>query len=304
MRIALLFALLTLSPAIAQAAESCAPPRLLDTIQMTRGAHGAVDMAPVRVNGTAENFIFDTGGFYSQVSPATAAALHLPVHPSGRILYDVRGTASRNQAEADSFALGTSNHAHMMLQLSPNIGAFEGEPIDGLLALDMLGGADLDIDFGADILKLFAPDHCPGTGVTWGPPAMAAVPIARNSGYITVQVVLGGHAIEAILDTGASDTALTEDAARKIFGLVPGDTATPRYGELNGAPGLPTYIHYFPSLTFGQVDVGEPGVLVIPQGTRNRLDVSGLVIGMDVLRHLHVYMAMAEHKMYVTPASQ
>ena len=307
MRAACVLAVLAaLPPGIARA-ENCALPKLINQVQMSRAGHGEVDLIPVTVNGTTENFIFDTGGFFSQIGPAAAASLHLPVQTGGRELYDVRGTISRDEAVADSFTLGQVTLAHVALQLSPNVGAFDGSPIDGILALDMLSGADAELDFGSDTLKLFSADHCPGVGVTWKPPATAIVPIVLARNHITVPVMLDGHEFQAVIDTGASDTALTETAAKRIFGLTPGDANTQRYGELNGDPALPTYIHWFKALTFGQVSVGEPGVLVIPDDksrARQDLAIPDLILGMDVLRNLHIYLAMDERKMYVTPASQ
>jgi hypothetical protein len=309
MRTVFLFALLAALPPSIANAQDCPLPRMLNQVQMSRAGHGEVDLIPVTVNGTPENFIFDTGGFFSQIGPAAAASLHLPVQPGGRELYDVRGVISRDEAVADSFTLGQVTREYVTLQLSPNVGAFDGSPIDGLLALDMLSGADADLDFGADTLKLFSEDHCPGKVIYWQPPAMATAPITLARNHITVPVMLDGHQFNAVIDTGASDTSLTQAAAKRVFGLTPGDANTPRYGELNGDPALPTYIHWFKNLTFGQVSVGEPGVLVIPDdqsrdAAREPLAIPDLILGMDILRNLHIYLAMGEKKIYVTPASQ
>src|SRR5580698_4549728 len=159
MRAVFFLAVVALTPALARA-EECPPPKLLNQVQMSRAGHGEVDLIPVTVNGVAENFIFDTGGFVSQIGPAAAASLHLPVQPGSRELYDMRGVISRDEAQADSFTLGQVTRQHVTLQLSPNVGAFDGRPIDGILALDMLSGADAELDFGADTLKLFSEDHC------------------------------------------------------------------------------------------------------------------------------------------------
>jgi len=315
MRSVILIAILTALPlSIARAqspvqVQACAPPKLLNQVQMSRAGHGEVDLIPVTVNGVPENFIFDTGGFLSQIGPSAAAALHMPIQTGGRELYDVRGVVSRDEAAADSFTVGRLTRTHVVLQLSPNVGAFDGSPIEGILALDVFAGADVDLDFGTDTLKLFSEDHCPGSVVYWQHPAMAVAPIILVRNHIAVPVMLDGHALNAVVDTGASDTALTQAAAKRIFDLTPGDTATPRYGELNGDPALPTYIHWFNNLTFGQVSVGGPGVLIIPDdksrdSTRETLAIPDLILGMDVLRNLHIYLALGEKKIYVTPASQ
>ena len=70
--------------------------------------------------------------------------------------------------------------------------------------LDLLHNYDVDLDIDAGKFKLFSQDHCPGKVVYWPASTVTVVPIrVVRSGHIIVPVVLDGHAIDALLDTGA-----------------------------------------------------------------------------------------------------
>ena len=99
-----------------------------------------------------------------------------------------------------------------------------------------------------------------------------------------------------------------------------GASDTPEAGYLNGDTSLKTYKHLFKTLAFGGVTVDNPELDLIPNamgrdadraqlvGDRTKtekdlLDVPDVTIGMDVLRKLHIYMALKEEKLYITEAS-
>jgi hypothetical protein len=50
--------------------------------------------------------------------------------------------------------------------------------------------------------------------------------------------------------------------------------------------------------------VSYPDIVLIPD-RESKVGASGpkMLLGMNVLRHLHLYIAYGEHKLYVTPAT-
>ena len=308
-----LFAFLLASPAYA---ADCAAPKagqlkLIESIPLNQ-VHGRFFL-PVTVNGTAENFLFDTGGYYTQVSRDVAQSLKLPVHQGDFALYDAAGNVSRDLATLHDFKLGAMHGANLDLPVSTIA------EMRGAVALDHFTAMDLDVDFAASKLGLFSPSHCPGRVVWWTSPAEAGtVPLALQGYHAIVSVTLDGHAEKALIDTGAAYSTLTLDEARHI-GLVPGATETPPKGLLNGDAHLKTFSHTFNSLSFGDVTVSNPQLALIPNafgrqaertalaGNRARsekdlLQVPDMIIGLDVLRQLHLYFAFGERKLYVTRA--
>jgi hypothetical protein len=75
--------------------------------------------------------------------------------------------------------------------------------------------------------------------------------------------------------------------------------------------------HRFKSLSLAGLEVANPEVAIIPDKMSAKLnswstgtqmdkptfDKPPMLIGMNVLRHLHVYIAYKEKKLYITPAA-
>ncbi|HKD21597.1 MAG TPA: hypothetical protein VKB71_06270, partial [Rhizomicrobium sp.] len=76
-------------------------------------------------------------------------------------------------------------------------------------------------------------------------------------------------------------------------------------------------LHRFMHISFGGVTVSDPDVVLVPDSydelgkemgiesrlPRDAIEHWDMVIGMNVLRHLHIYIAYKEQKLYITPAS-
>lgn len=294
--------------------------QLLDDIHMTRAAGGLRELVPVTINGEQKKFVFDTGGFYTQVSRPVVEELKLPTR-QGRIqMYDLAGNISRDEASIKQIDIGHMRGNDRALPVSPG-----NMQEDGVLAIDMVYAVmDADIDFATDTLKFFSQDHCAGQVIWWTAPANAGVvPITMEGFHVVVPVMLDGKEERAVLDTGAGGSTLTTDEAKRVFGLTMGDADTPQTGVLNGDTTLPTYSHQFKTLSFGNVVVDNPKLRLLPNAVGRNADraplvnsraqseksvmsarASDMIIGMDILRNLHVYIAFKERKLYVSSNPQ
>jgi predicted aspartyl protease len=296
-------------PCTAQAADC--KLELGDSIQMIRSPSGQ-SLVPVTINGDPADFLLDTGGFYTQVSKHVAEKEKLPTRQGNFELFDMTGNISRDQAMIHDFRLGRRKGPDISLPVT------EPGDLDGILALDQLTKLDMDVDFGTDKLNFFFPDHCPGQVVYWTSPAnVAAIPIKMEGFHIVVTVSLDGNEEHAILDTGAGRTALTIPEEERLFKLQLGSDDAPEAGFLNGDQTLKMYRHTFKTLQIGAVTVNNPLVSIIPKamgrnadkaqlvGDRTKsekdlINIPDMIIGMDVLRKLHIYMAFGEQKLYVS----
>jgi hypothetical protein len=314
--VVLIAALAALLPCVAQAAD-CGPLKLVDRIQMTPMGTSS-DLIPVLVDGAPRNFLFDTGGLYTQIGRSLAESDKLSIHQGNNELIDLRGKISRDQAVLRQFQFGHMRGNNVSLMISPNIET--GVPFDGIMAPDYLKAFDIDVDFGTDVMNFFSPDHCDGAVVYWKAPVVVAVPVLWRSGHLTVPVTLDGKEIRAAIDTGAPDTLLDMDTAHIVYSLNMGDADTPESGILNGDKSLKVYTHVFKTLSFGDVAVINPHISIIPKaigrnldkeqlvGDRTKsekdlIDTQDVIIGMNVLRKLHIYFAMKEDKLYISDAS-
>ena len=274
-------------------------------------------MVPVTVNGVSKLLLLDTGGYISQLSPSTVKELQIPTHDSALRLYDVSGNESRSFVIADNLRVGSLVAQRQAMVVST------GDPggLDGLLSTDLMLRYDIDIDFGSGKMRYFSPEHCPGKVVYWSPPAVAAVPITiEDRSSIMIPVKLDGHELKALVDTGATRTTISLETAKRVFDLIPGTPEMAKAGNVNGDPKLASYTHVFHTLSFDGIDVNNPRVGIIPdrvgssgrdQQTGNRalldtadLTLPPLILGMDVMRHLHVYMAFKEKHFYVSVGSE
>jgi hypothetical protein len=193
--------------------------------------------------------------------------------------------------------------------------------VDGVFALDHMTSLDLELDFSADKLNMFSQDHCDGRVIYWTATPPAVIPITLDGFHIVIPVMLDGHQERALIDTGDDDTMLYKSEEERLFSLTLGAADTPENAQgLNGDPTLKTYNHVFKTLSLGDVTVLNPHVIVIPNAAGRNMDQNQLagnrtktekdlletwdmIIGMDVLRKLHIYFAFKEQKMYVTAAT-
>lgn len=298
-------------------AEDCGPLKLITGVQMITSPGSFEQMVPVTINDVSKLLLLDTGGYMTQMSLDTAKELKLPLHDSALHLFDVSGNESRSFVIADSFKLGSLVAQHQAMMVSPGeLGGF-----DGILSTDLMLRYDIDIDFGAGRLRYFSPEHCPGKVVYWAPPAVAATSITvKDQSSITVPVKLEGREFTALIDTGATRTTISLETAKREFDLTPDSPDMVKDGRINDDPKLANYTHVFHTLSFEGIDVANPKVSIMPDrvgsssrtqqtGNRALLDLADLklpqvILGMDILRHLHIYMAFKEKRFYVSAGSE
>jgi hypothetical protein len=161
------------------------------------------------------------------------------------------------------------------------------------------------------------------------------VPITVRNNLIIVPVDVEGHALDAVLDTGSQYTVMNMDVANRLFGLTPSSPGLAPVTESNGDKSITVYRRRFDELTFEGVQVKDLNVYLLPnqiavhdrsnsllrgrslvhmgvagarffedgmEGGDDTVSMPDVIIGMDVLRHLHVYFAAKEKRLYITDA--
>jgi len=164
-------------------------------------------------------------------------------------------------------------------------------------------------------VKFFSQDHCEGQVVYWAK-NYTVVPFKDGMDAIELSMVLDGHDIDTVLDTGTTYSYLNRRIMTGIFGF---DDNSPNVKHVTLPGDYKTETATFKSLSIGGVTFPNPSLLVREDQVLNmaRFDVNGkeqnqpgvvmlhdphLLLGMDALSHLHFYIAYAEHKIYVTAA--
>ena len=260
-------------------------------LDMTMDDTGRITV-PVTFNGTKQEMMVDTGASETIVTAHAVEALNLTPHeaPHGLYMQGFGGRIIRSVVDVAEFGFGGMKGKNFQLFVDSQ----EMETA-GLLGADFLYFFDVDFDFAAAKLNLLSPDHCPGKVVYWTRGAYGTVPFTIDDNHIEINVKLDGQDVSAILDTGASDTVMSLERASFAFDLDRDNLAKSR--------------HYpFKTLSFGEVSVGNPAILLM-RDRESRVMGRGsnslhMIVGMGVLRRLHLYISYKEKMIYVTPATQ
>lgn len=325
-RSSLALASLAFAAASAQAADCVPSLRILTSVPMQSTSDHTVMVVPVTIDSSNRKFLLDTGGRVSQLSKTTVQALDLPQRVNeGQRLIDLAGNVSDTKTTVRRLIVGAREQRGVLLGVAPNPELGTTLPYDGLLATDLFVDADLDMDFGARRLTAFSTDHCDGRVVYWPADAIAVVPIAVKDNLITFPVTVNGHTMTAVMDTGAQYTVMNMNLANRLFGLTPDSPDMKPLNETSGEWTLTAYGHSFDDVAFEGVQVKNLRIYLMPDQmtSHDRLrhreladplglhlhreadtnvTVPDLILGMDVLRHLHVYFATKEKRLYITDA--
>jgi predicted aspartyl protease len=123
-----------------------------------------------------------------------------------------------------------------------------------------------------------------------------------TNGHVIFTIALDGKAINAALDTGSVTSIMTAQAASKILGIdETSQGARQIIRNINRAPHN-ALVYPFQSLTIGDATIADPAILILDDADMNHVSSTDLVLGMNVLRQFHIYIAYAEGKLYLTPA--
>ncbi len=279
---------------------------------------GAEEIAPVLINGEPVGLILDTGAFGTSVTPQAVQDLHLATHTLPLRTAGIGGETFSQATELDQIKVGgaeLSGAAAVVIPLSKaGLGTF---PAYGLLGQDLLVNWDLDLDAGHDRLTLYEPQQCAAVNPPWtGSAQQVDIPkvltgaatestdIAKGfidtprlrsaySGEILFPVTLDGHDLTAMLDSGASASAVRQDAVGLDDAALSGDPAR----HMAGASlfSVTSHRHQFADLQIGGSDYGP---IKLDVGAF-QIHGADLLLGEDFLRRHRVYIAFHAGKLFV-----
>jgi predicted aspartyl protease len=297
LRVAALLALAFALPAQAE----CEGLRRVASVDLGWTPDGNAVFAPVIIAGSTRLLILDTGAPNTLITYGTAKQLGLTIQQVHHAVAIPGGGISRDAAYASMTLGNLTNEKILFSVLNAGDEAAFPRPQSGLLGLDILSNFDVSIDFGTRKLELFDPHHCRGNILYWPERPVATIDFEMiHDNHIKLSILLDGHRENAYLDTGAARSAIIEHTAVRDFRLDLGSADTPQGGAVNSI-GPKSWRHRFNSLRFNGVEVSNPLFSILPEKSA-RIEAP-VLLGMDVLKHLHVYIAFGEQKIYVTPSA-
>jgi predicted aspartyl protease len=282
-----------LMPAPAAAAEDCRL-QIIASLPMQIDSTGRVTVDG-EVGGQKTKFIVDTGAGHVAVKRSIAEAAGFKIASIGMSRLRIYGGDRMDEyVIAKDLVLGALKIGQMRMPILPD---HRAPGADGLLGADILARFDADFDFAGGKLNLFLPHRCEGRAVYWtdDEALIAKIPFSHNGDgdpHITLPVELDGKPIKAILDTGASETVLPLEWAEDLYGI---DRETL-------AGGGNRFAYPFKMLKLAGVEVANPRI-VLHSREASHFDEYRMLLGIDVLRQLHLYISYKEKMLYVTAAS-
>lgn len=287
--------------AAAQAPQPCALP-LLASLDMTTDPDGRVAV-PAKVNGRGVRLLADTGGTVVTLESTIADELQLTRFRSAP--QTLAGNIVMSQSvQVKSLDLGSLHGANFNMLIMPSYSLTLND--NGVIGGSLMGRYNVEFDFARAKFNLFEQGHCPGAVVYWTKSAYADVPMKMDEqNHITVPVTLNGKQMTAIVDTGAAHSVMSLETAKALLGIDVKDAAMKSIGgaSINGASMTQIYRYPFSTLALQGVTVNNPEIDLVPQSAFFRYGGGPqLLLGIGVLRQLHIYIAYDEQVLYVTPA--
>ncbi len=294
--------LATLSPA---AADSCRLKQLASVEAELDPADKL--MIHTRVDDQPTLMQLDTGAAVSVMFQYAVDRWGLSHSPARALAAGSDGIRLAEITTVPSLALGNLVSEGTRFPISP-MDESRTANAAGLFGADYLRNYDVEIDLADRKVNLFSQDHCKGKVVYWANEYNATDVRIDASGWIKLYVELDGTSIEALLDTGADANFLDLRAAHNRFGLSPDSPDMVPGTAVIGAGGgaVPGYRHIFKSLKLGDLTIQNPRFTVVPSAEgvclscRRFAATPDITIGMNLLKHLRLYIAYEERRIYYT----
>ena len=218
-----------------------------------------------------------------------------------------------------TFTIGDATAKNMTFTIAKDSDLAKGAPYGGLLRNDFFQQYDVEIDFGTNHMTWLTPTTCtdPLQVAYWTNNGVAMVPMIVEGGRFKVPVTIDGHSIVAVIDTSSEHTVMRRDIAEQVMGFHADTPEMMPAGDTKDGAGQTVYRHLFPKISFigaGTVTAGNIPVLIAAnsvtgadkekmlgsQAQSTDARIPDLVLGMDVLHHLHIYAVFGQHRLYVT----
>ena len=292
---------LVLLPPGALAQQPASEPCLyvnVDTLPLAYSGPGLGITTQGRINGKPATLLVDTGAFETMLTRTGAERHGLRLRYAKATAYGVGGLSRIYTARVDEFATGPADMKRTELRV---IGDTATPPsFDGLAGAPFLLQADLEFSLPTKEIKFFRPSNCQDRFLAYWDENAVVLPFepsSSDSPNPEFTVLLNGQKLRAIIDSGASRTSVSLDAARRA-GLKLDAPGVERLGDVTGI-GTARVAHWaamFDTLQIGAETIRQAEIGVIDT---NRLKID-VILGADFLRAHRVLFAMSQQRLYLS----
>ena len=264
------------------------------------------------INGQKVGILLDTGAERSLVTRSAATRLMLSRHDLGSASARLYGVGTDKPIEAvliEELRIGPAIRRNWAVLLAAEHDF--GAEISVILGEDFFSAVDVEFDFPNRAVRLYQPKDCEGVSLAYWAKAGAGEAALEAGARTMFTVVLNDRPMLAVLDTGASVSALTLSHAAR-YGVTPKSTGVTTAGCSVGVGRKPVdyWSGQFESFAIGNEVVRNPTLrfadifkdTVDPVGRASSYfaDLPQMALGVDFLRAHRVYVARSQRKLYFT----
>jgi len=240
-------------------------------------------LVSVLLDGHLARMVLDTGAGVSIVTRGAAARLGLPADPW--VSSTLRGASGLLERHAN-VDVGVARAGAVRLFQQPGRGlslpvtSSDLGGADGLLGGDVLQHYDIDLDIPNARLLLGAPGPAPPASET------VHLQLLRRT-LLLAPVTLDGHALLALVDTGAGASILNARGLYRLGLLAPQDDKVVTLQTVGGI--APARLHRFTEFRIGKLSIAKPTLITqtVPNAAYD------LVLGLDVLARQRLRLSYA-----------
>jgi predicted aspartyl protease len=250
-----------------------------------------------QINGKPATMLVDTGAEFISVSRTTAEALQLKRRESSAYAIGVGGRSNMYEAYLDAFSIGATRATKGWARVLVDTG--DKPPYDAIAGVPFLMQMDLEVALADKELKFFQAKECDDAFLAYWDRHAVVIPYRRyDAPWPVFSIEINGHLMTAIIDTGATASAITASAARK-YRLA---TSKPDAKELSYTSGVgtrqvPTWITHTQSIKIGNETILDADITVIDDHGDSDFDV---ILGTDFLRAHRVLFAISQQNIYLS----
>ncbi|WP_288378611.1 retroviral-like aspartic protease family protein [uncultured Massilia sp.] len=250
------------------------------------------------INGTPAQLLVDTGASDTALTRTGTEPRGMSLWSTGASSVGIGGYSRIYRTRYKEFRAGPATASSGELRVIHDFGV--PPAFDGLVGAPFLLQSDFEISLAEKELRFFRPRNCGGRFLAYWDQDAVVVPFESSwssSPNPQFTVLLNGKKLNAVIDSGASVTSVTLDAARRA-GMKLDAPNVERLGESAGVGD--TRVARW-GATFDTLQIGGE---IIRNAAVGVLDASfgdiDLLLGADFLRAHRVLFAMSQRKLYIS----
>jgi len=290
--------LLLLAPAIVPAAEP-AKCKLVRIAEWPVSLQNGLPIIEGRINGKPVGVLLDTGAYASLITKPSAEKLDLLTRATPEVVIGVGGRSQVLMTRLEELTIAGSTRKGLRVR----VGGERAIPgVDFILGDDFFRVVDMEFDYAKGVIRLWQAIDCHGQSLAyWG--GAHQLPI-EGEGKIVLPVKVNGRDAHALLDSGASASAVSLPFAERVGIRVGGPEIAPGGCTTGlGADAVRQWIARFDSIEVGNQVIRDARLRIadyMPELAYGSRVMPEVILGTDFLKAHRVYVSRSQRKAYFT----